>query len=70
MATLKTYTATFERQLFPWTDVYKTTRTFEASSKGKAREIAESFAASNTKMIRTQAGELSFIGKVMLISVK
>lgn len=68
--TMKTFTATFKRQLFPWSDPYKTTRDINAKDKWQAMEIAEQIAVENTHEFDVQGGGRSFVGKMLVLSVK
>lgn len=67
---MTTYTATFNRQLFPWSEPYKTTREIQAGSKKQAKVLAQQYAAQNTHEFDVQGGGRSFVGKMELISVK
>lgn len=66
---MKTFTATFNRQLFPWSTPYKTTREIKAHDKWEAMEIAEQIAAENTHEFDVQGGGRSFVGKMTILSV-
>ena len=68
--TLRTYTATFTRQQFPWSEPYTTTRDIEARDLQEAIEKSEQVAVSNTHEFMTQNGEKSFVGKMMVENVK
>lgn len=67
---MKTFTITFERQLFPWTDAYKTTRKVKAADEFEAATIAEEIAEENTRIIKVQGQPDSFVGKMTIISIK
>lgn len=67
---MKTYTATFSRQLFPWSVSSETTREIQASSKKRATKLAQQYAEQNTHEFDVQGGGRSFVGKMELISVK
>lgn len=67
---MKTFTATFKSQLFPWSEPYNTTRTIEAKDKFEAMQIAEEYASKKTRVFKTQGGGESFVGKLTILSVK
>ncbi len=66
---MKTFTATFKRQLFPWSEPYNTTREIKAEDKWSAMEQAERIAEENTHEFINQNGEKSFVGKMLVIAV-
>ncbi len=67
---MKTFTATFQRQLFPWSEPYETTRDIQATDKHEAMTKAERIAVENTHEFDVQGGGRSFVGKMLVLSVK
>ena len=66
---MKTFTATFKRQLFPWSEPYNTTREIKARDKFEAMDKAEQYALDNTHEFVNQNGEKSFVGKMLVMKV-
>ena len=67
---MTTYTAIFNRQVFPWSTPYKTTREIKAADKWQAMEIAEQIAVENTHEFDVQGGGKSFVGKMQVLTVE
>lgn len=67
---MKTFTAIFKRQLFPWSEPYNTTREIKAKDKWEAMEKAEQIAVENTHEFDCQGGGRSFVGKMLVLSVR
>lgn len=66
---MKKFTATFKRQLFPWSEPFSTTREIMAKDKWEAMEKAEKIAEENTHEFDVQGGGRSFVGKMLVMKV-
>lgn len=66
---MKTFNITFERQLFPWSEAYTTSRMVSAKDLFDAMDLAEGIAESNTRIIKTQGKRDSFVGKMSILSI-
>ena len=66
---MKTFNITFERQLFPWSEAYTTSRTASAKDLFDAMDMAEDIAERNTRIFKTQGNRESFVGKMTILSV-
>lgn len=67
---MRTFTVTFRRQLFPWSEPYITTREVIANDKFDAMQKAEIIAEENTREFCVQGGGRSFVGKMLVLSVE
>lgn len=66
---MKTFNITFERQLFPWSEPYTTSRMVSAKDLFDAMDLAEGIAENNTRIFKTQGNRNSFVGKMSILSV-
>ena len=67
---MRTFTITFIRQMFPWSEPYNTTRTIEAKDWSEACVWAEEYADKNTRIVKCQGGGETFVGKTTIASIK